>query len=180
MNQPSLICEQKNHRLIIVLQGRPCRYTGCNFCALPSAASGVVGHNEFHELVSLNLNKALTQVDSNIKEIFLYNFGNVLDPENLLPDTLNLIIDTCKKKFHKLSLVSMDNRLEPQYGFTETHLLKINKQLQPIQPEIAVGYETHDAYIRNRILGKGLSDKGFSNAMKLLANYGWMFVFILF
>ncbi len=174
MNQPSLICEQKNYRLIIVLRGRPCRYTGCNFCALPSVAGGNVAHNEFHELVSLNLNKALAQVDVNIQEIFLYNFGNVLDPENLLPDTLDLIVDTCKKKFHKLSILSMDNRLEPQYGFTETRLLNVHKRLQPIQTEIAVGYETHDASIRNRVLGKGLSDKRFSNAMKLLAQNGWI------
>ena len=71
--------------------------------------------------------------------------------------------------FPRLKLVSLESRAEFVEGW---ELEGLKQRLGAAALEVAVGYETHDERIRNRVLKKGLSDRRFHDLCALCAEKG--------
>nr|VFK43761.1 MAG: radical SAM enzyme, TIGR01210 family [Candidatus Kentron sp. TC] len=160
-------------RLILILRGRPCRYARCKFCALPSQALPDISDEEFREAVERGLRQIQVPKEIELHEVFIYNFGNGLDPKNLPPSVLESVISWCRRRHPSLQLVSLENRPNAAYGFSSENLARVEMLLGKIQPELAIGYETKDDMLRNRVLRKGLSQRAFDKALGLLGQRGW-------
>jgi len=157
--------------LTICLYTRGCRYGACSFCALPSVTAGdrdipykTINAQVDHVFASYS-KEALAEV----WKLSIFNNGSVLDQETLpTKSLLYLILKACE--LPSLEVVSLETRAE----YVEDWELKVLHQLvgDKVTIEIALGFETHDERIRNRILHKGLSERRFRELLELLAGSG--------
>jgi hypothetical protein len=156
--------------LVLSLYTKGCRYAQCSFCSLPSLSSGA-------ETVSVEDIKA--QVDAifghctraqlaGLRRVSVYNSGSVLDQETLPTEALWHLFDKIAGQ-SGARLAALDTRAEYVEGWELDGMLK---RLGTSGLELAVGYETHDERIRNRVLRKGLSEDSFKRLCILLSSKG--------
>jgi radical SAM enzyme (TIGR01210 family) len=172
-------CREDINCLELFLKGKGCRYKKCSFCSYPEEA--------LTERISADLWKKVlaefltTLPDRDFKEIFIYNYGNVLDEDNLPSDVFYWLLEKLKGRYRNLKLLSFDNRIEEEFGFRKDKLKKVKKILAPVVPEVAIGYETSNPFIRNVLLRKKLEEDDFLKALNLLSELGFKVrIYLLF
>ena len=165
---------EKGERAILILRNSGCKYAGCKFCALHNQAhSGNLPDSVIINDMERIVLPTIFARSKMLKEIFFYNFGNVLDERNLKFSILEMIISSCCDNLQNLKTISMDNRIEKEYGFASDRLREIYDIMSPVTPEIGIGYEDKNEEKRNNILNKGLSEKSFLTALEILKKNGW-------
>jgi radical SAM enzyme (TIGR01210 family) len=103
-----------------------------------------------------------------VERVSVFNSGSVLDQRTLPTSALWHLFDRLSK-LPNLKLVSLDTRAEFVEGWELDGLLR---RLGRIGLEVAVGYETQNERIRNRVLRKGLSERTFRDLCAMLASKG--------
>jgi radical SAM enzyme (TIGR01210 family) len=154
--------------LVFSLYTRGCIYGLCSFCSLPSLSAGK--HSISSDEIKAQVDFIVAQYDAEkiacIEKVSVYNSGSVLDQRTLPTDALWHLFERVAA-FPRLKLVSLESRAE----FVEAWEIEgIKERLQGVELEIAVGYETHDERIRNKVLKKGLGERAFIGLCELLAH----------
>ena len=153
-----------SNRLMIVLKTKGCEYAqktggGCTVC-------GFINHAEQH----ITAENMLEQLDftlasfnlQDVEEIDILTLGSFLNDSEVTPATRVEIIGRLEKISH-LKRVSIESRAE--YVTVDKikqvrAILGGNKIL-----EFAIGLESQDDYLRNKIIKKGLTKKAFENTI---------------
>ncbi len=157
--------------LTICLYTRGCRYGACSFCALPSVTAGdrTIPYQTINRQVDHVFATYSKEELAKVWKLSVFNNGSVLDQETLpTKSLLYLMLKACE--LPSLEVVSLETRAE----YVEDWELKVLKQIVGGKAalEIALGFETQDERIRNRVLHKGLSEGRFRDLLSLLAGNG--------
>ena len=157
--------------LVFALYTRPCRYGRCAFCSLPSLSLGgeAVSTQDINSQIDFVLSEYSQDDLLKIAKVSIYTASSSLDQECLPTRSLMyLIIRICD--LPNLKMVSLETR--PEY--VEDWELKAlcNVLGDDVRIEVGIGYETHDPVLRNKVLGKGLTEKDLRKLMQMLADNG--------
>ena len=156
----------------IFLKGTGCRYGKCSFCSFPvEAYRGVFNSEEWLKVLKVSIPE-FTGKEKWCEEVFLYAYGNVLDDRNFPGRALRWLLHHLKKNLPKLRLVSIENRVERKFGFTGEKIAELKELLEPVELEIAIGYETSNRKLREVLLNKGVEEEKFVRALKVLSGLG--------
>ncbi len=149
--------------LTVSLRTKPCRFN-CLMCAYRS-------QNQDFKISDKDIIQQIYDVIERYKdrlhEVELFSFGNdgsLLDEKTLTFSTLVKITEYVGKLFPKLSL---ETRID---FITQKKIDELKSVLGNVPFEFAVGFETSDDYIRQKVLKKALSKKLFEEKIKLLAD----------
>jgi radical SAM enzyme (TIGR01210 family) len=155
--------------LVLALFTKGCLYRRCSFCALPSLSAGAddVSAADIKAQVDLVMRGCPAKQRRGIRRVTVYNSGSVLDRRTLPTEALWYLFEKLAA-FPALAEVSLDTRAE----FVEDQELGGLKARIKGRLTVAVGYETHDERIRNRVLRKGLSEEAFHRLAVKLAAHG--------
>jgi radical SAM enzyme (TIGR01210 family) len=173
-NRPEVFFRKRSdiNAVEIFLKGNGCRYGKCTFCSFPKETYKENFSSEDWLKVIKALIPKFAEKEKGTEEIFIYAYGNVLDEKNLPKEVLFELLNLLKNNFPNLRLVSLENRVEEKFGFRKEKILKIKNFLEPIELEIAIGYETSNWEIRELLLKKGLDEEKFVGALKVLSEIG--------
>jgi len=154
--------------LVFALYTLPCRYAMCAFCALPGLSEG--GHRVTPHDIEAQVDHILEQYTpeqlAQVTKVSIYTAASVLDQE-CLPTRSLMYLALKVTDLPKLDTVSLETRSE----YVEDWELKALRHVfaHEVRIEIGIGYETHDPHLRNKILGKGLSNRELEGLCDLLA-----------
>jgi len=154
--------------LEVFLKGTGCRYRKCSFCSFPKEAYQKVFCFKEWEKVLVDSFSSLRKKDYD--EVFLYAYGNVLDKLNIPEGVLEWIVKHIKSEFQRLKIISIENRVEKEFGFTEEKLRQVRELVEPKLLEVAVGYETSNEKLREELLKKGIDEREFVGALRFLSD----------
>lgn len=156
--------------LVLSLYTRGCRFAQCSFCALPSLSSGqeAVSADDVKAQIDHVFKDLSPQKLASVRRVSVYNAGSVLDQETLPSEALWHLFGRLPE-LPELRLVALDTRAE---YVEEWELDGMLGRLGKVGLELAVGYETQDESLRNRVLKKGLSEEAFQRLGALLASKG--------
>jgi radical SAM enzyme (TIGR01210 family) len=160
----------QGRELVLALFTKGCLYRRCSFCALPSLSAGdvAVSAEDIKAQVDLVMRGCPEKLRRGIRRVTVYNSGSVLDQRTLPTEALWYLFDRLAA-FPALAEVSLDTRAE----FVEDRELGgLMARVKGRRLTVAVGYETHDERIRNRVLRKGLSERAFQRLAATLAAHG--------
>ncbi len=155
--------------LIFALYTRPCRYGHCAFCALPSLSKGgnSISARDIEEQIDFVMEQYTQEQLGEVSKVSVYTASSSLDQECLpTRSLLYLILRVCD--LPQLELLSLETRVE----YVEDWELKALRAVltDSVAIEIGIGYETRDPDLRNKILGKGLTEQELRDLVKLLAD----------
>ncbi|HJN78319.1 MAG TPA: hypothetical protein QGF58_30680 [Myxococcota bacterium] len=157
--------------LVFALYTRPCRYARCAFCSLPSLAEG--GERVRPQDIEAQVDWILSHYEptqlEQVTKVSIYTASSGLDQKCLPTRSLMyLLLKVCD--LPELELVSLETR--PEY--VEDWELRVLTEVlgEGVQVEVAIGYETHDPDLRNRVLGKGLIEPELRKLMRTIADHG--------
>ena len=156
--------------LVFSLYTKGCIYGACSFCSLPSLSAGraEIGEDDIKGQVDFVIGRYNPEQLARVEKVSVYNSGSVLDQRTLPTGAIFYLLERVAQ-FPRLKLVSLESRAE----YVEAWELEgLKQRLGKSDLEIAVGYETHDERIRNRVLKKGLSDRKFLELCALCAGLG--------
>src|SRR6266516_115818 len=150
--------------LLIILNTKRCRYQ-CHFCQLPAKSSKTwIASDDIlaqFEYVLYEMKHSLSILD----RVTLSNEGSVLDSTTLPTETL-FTIARCIYELRRVRTLVLETRLE----FVDPSVIR---QIQEAAPRtvinILTGFETHDPYIRDRILFKRESLDAFQAGLNRVA-----------
>jgi len=156
--------------LVLSLYTKGCRYARCSFCSLPALSAGeaAVSARDIRAQVDHALDSYPAKMLAPVQRVSVFNSGSVLDQRTLPTSALWHLFERLPE-LANLKLVCLDSRAEFIEAWELDGLLR---RLDGIGLEVAVGYETQDERIRNRVLRKGLSEKTFQGLCALLASKG--------
>lgn len=135
--------------LLIIFNTKRCKYR-CHFCQLPAKSSPVLIPGS--EIVSqfTYVMKELKHSLSVLDRLTFSNEGSVLDPATFPPEAMLEIAEGINEMRRVRTLV-LETRLE----FVNSQVLAQIREAAPrVSLNILTGFETHDPYIRDRILFK--------------------------
>jgi radical SAM enzyme (TIGR01210 family) len=159
----------QGRELVLALFTKGCLYRRCSFCALPSLSAGddAVSAEDIKAQVDLVMKGCPARQRRDIRRVTVYNSGSVLDRRTLPSEALWYLFERLAD-FPALAEVCLDTRAE----FVEdSELGGLKARIKGRRLTVAVGYETYDERIRNRVLRKGLSEAAFQRlAAKLAAH----------
>jgi len=148
--------------LTVSLRARPCRFN-CTMCAWKDNNSSV--HISEDDIID-QIRSVISNYDSRIHEVKQFSFGNqgsLLDEKTFNPDTLFQISKMIGTVFPRISF-------ETRAAFISQDKIDMLKQALGSTPfEFAIGFETRDNHIRQKILKKGIPLKIFEKKTALLA-----------
>ena len=154
--------------LVFALYTLPCRYAMCAFCALPGLSDG--GHRVTARDIEAQVDHILEQYSdeqlAEVTKVSIYTAASVLDQE-CLPTRSLMYLALKVADLPKLGVVSLETRTEYVEGWELKALRHVFAH--QVRLEIGIGYETHDPHLRNKVLGKGLSNEELDELCALLA-----------
>jgi len=162
--------------LLIIFNTKRCRHN-CYFCSLPSISSPLsVPENDIlaqFEYVLDELKHSLSVLD----RITISNNGSVLDKETMPSEAL-IRIAKCIKEIRRIRTIVLESRLE----FVDCLVIRNMKQADPRSAvNVLTGFETLDANIRDKILGKREPLEAFEAGLDKVAKSGAdLTAFVLF
>ncbi len=157
--------------LVFALYTLPCRYGMCAFCSLPQLSEG--GERVTPQDVERQVDHVLSSYERDqleqVAKVSIYTAASSLDQVCLPTRSLMyLALRVCD--LPALRMVSLETR--PEY-VEDWELQALHAVLGPdVVIEVGIGYETHDPHLRNKVLGKGLSERALRLLMAQLAEHG--------
>jgi radical SAM enzyme (TIGR01210 family) len=158
--------------LVFALYTLPCRYAMCAFCSLPSLSEG--GHRvtpqDIERQVDFIVGEYTPEQLAEVAKVSIYTAASTLDQE-CLPTRSLMYLALKVADLPKLAVVSMETRAE----YVEDWELKALRNVlgADVRIELGIGYETHDPHLRNKVLGKGLSERSLRAMCGLMADNGF-------
>jgi len=144
--------------LVFALYTLPCRYAMCAFCSLPSLAEG--GERVTPKHLEAQVDHVLAAYSAEqlaaVAKVSVYTASSALDQVSL-PTRSLMYLALKVTDFPALSVLSMETRSEYVEDWELQALAAILGERVTL--EIGIGYETRDPHLRNKLLGKGLSDR---------------------
>jgi hypothetical protein len=144
--------------LVLALYTRPCRYGRCAFCALPGLSLGgeTVSARDIEAQIDFVLGSYTPEQLAAIHKVSVYTASSSLDQE-CLPTRSLMYLALRVADLPNLELLGLETR--PEY-VEDWELRALAHVLGPgVRLEIGIGYETHDPVLRNKVLGKGLTEE---------------------
>lgn len=162
-NRPIEIWFQRSHEgliLFVVFYTRACRWSRCLSCSLPSRGSQFpVSYKALIRQIDYVFSKKeVVRRRKRIKKIIISNNGSILDEETFSSTALIYLLAKINLILPSLAVISIETR--PEYvEMAELEFLgrTLKEGNTPTDLELAVGIETFDSRIRNRVFNKGLS-----------------------
>ncbi|MHC4672293.1 MAG: hypothetical protein ACYTBZ_07390 [Planctomycetota bacterium] len=176
---PSLMWFQESFEgtvLFIVFYTQACRYSKCRNCNLPSLCSAEhISSKDIRAQIRWVMAQPEVQSKKDqIQKVILSNNGSVLDEETFASGALVQFVNLMNDNFPNVKILSLETRAqyvdEPELEFLRR---TIAEGETPTIPELAVGFEAFDSYIRNNRFRKGLSLKTFERVVRMCAKYGF-------
>ena len=162
--------EGMNELALYVDAGR-CEHQKCAFCALPSMSKSISITSA--ENVGSHINPLLESAKRYavpFEKVTYFCCGSMLNPNEISISALEKLIDLSMESFPSISVVSLESRAEHiKPDILERLLARVGSQRKL---EIAIGYETKDALIRNTYLMKNFKEKMLDAAFRTLAQTG--------
>lgn len=163
------------NRLIVSLPGAGCKYYkehgGCTMCGFHQATKkysfGLLYPSIFFKFI---FEKALKLVPLyNISEVYIFNGGSFLNDKEI-PLEFQSYIFKRLGKIKEIKVLFIESRVE---YISETKLKMIYDLNPTLELIIAIGFESQDDYIRNKIIRKGLSKIKFERTIALISKFGF-------
>lgn len=159
----------QTNRLMIVLKTKGCEYArktgGCTVCGFINHA---VEHIKEEQIIE-QLDYALNVFDlKDVKEIDLLTLGSFYN-ENEVKETTRKMLLKKVSRLPDIKRVSFESRAE---YVTIEKLKESKKILSPKIAEFAIGLESADDYIRNKIIKKGLTKQSFERVVAMVSEAG--------
>ncbi|MCX5794401.1 MAG: hypothetical protein NTY77_02750 [Elusimicrobia bacterium] len=160
----------QGRELVLALYTKGCRYHQCSFCSLPALSAGdaAIGAADIKAQVDHVLDAIPARQRRSIRRVTVYNSGSVLDQRTLPTAALWHLFERLSD-FPELAEVSLDTRAEFVEGW---ELDGLKARLGGRRLTVAVGYETANERIRNKVLRKGLSEETFQKLARLCSVKG--------
>lgn len=160
-----------SYRLMIVLKTKGCEYAqktggGCTVCGFLNHAEQYITPEQILE----QLEFALKSFDlSDVEEIDILTLGSFLNDSEVNPVTRMQIISRLAEISH-LKRVSIESRAE----YVTVDKIKLIKEILGSDKilEFAIGLESQDDYLRNKIIKKGLSKHSFEKTVAKVKEAG--------
>jgi len=154
---------ERTNRLMLVLRTPPCEYNQCAMCGFDNNA----GRNIRLQNIQRQYQNGISGEDfSDIKRIDFPTAGSFYNDRELPPESRNYL-------FSEVSKLSVDSiMVETRIDYlSEEKVRESKKYLREDQNiELAIGLESVDDSIRNKVLRKGLSKKGFERFADICKN----------
>lgn len=161
-DQPAFIaCDSTNvngretKMLTFILRTPPCAYNQCTMCGFDNNASYNVGDKN----IVKQYEKGIKTVDlTGVKKLDFPTAGSFYNDDEMSPQSRKYLFGEASK-LPEVEHVMVETRVE---YLTLEKVLESQKQLRAEQKlELAIGLESANDEIRNKVLRKGLSKKGF-------------------
>ena len=183
MQKPILFWLQETplgKEIFIVFYTKKCNWNKCSFCNLPSVSSNtVIISKDLIQQAKYVLESISPSDLSTVKSLFISNNGSVLDKKTFSKTALKTVCKLVYQACPNLASISFETRIEfikqqeligymKYFKTLHNSLLNVGfrKNLKPTQLTISIGYETHNEYLRNTILNKGVDTKAFTKLIR--------------
>ena len=154
---------EQTNRLMLVLRTPPCEYNECTMCGFDNNAGRNVRLNNIQQQYQ---NGIKGEDFSDIRRIDFPTAGSFYNDRELSPESRNYL-------FSEVSKLSVDSvMVETRVDYlTKEKVMESKSYLRDDQNlELAIGLESADDNIRNKVLRKGLSKKGFEDFADICKN----------
>ncbi len=154
---------EQTKRLMLVLRTPPCEYNRCTMCGFDNNA----GRNIRLQNVQRQYQNGIAGEDfSGIRRIDFPTAGSFYNDRELSPESRNYLFSEVSKL--PVDSVMVETRVD---YLTEEKVRESKSYLREDQSiELAIGLESADDNIRNKVLYKGLSKKGFERFAGICKN----------
>jgi len=159
-----------SNRMMIVLKTRGCEYAknnngGCTVCGfLNHAREDITGSD-----MVAQLDYILETTDiKDVEEIDLLSLGSFLNTGEVSEETRRVLLERVAR-LPGIRRVSVESRAE---YVTVEKLKEIRELLGTKTVEFGIGLESADDYIRNTIINKSLSKRGFERVVEMVREAG--------
>ncbi len=154
---------EQTNRLMLVLRTPPCEYNRCTMCGFDNNA----GRNIRLQNIQRQYQKGIAGEDfSDIRRIDFPTAGSFYNDRELSPESRNYLFSEVSKL--PVNSVMVETRVD---YLTEEKVRESKSYLREDQSiELAIGLESADDNIRNKVLRKGLSKKGFEHFADICKN----------
>ena len=169
----SLRLQKPAKKWTLMLPGAGCEYWkrtgGCTMCGFNNATQKYTHGHRYPSLVFDSFFKlADWHSNSNPEELVIFNGGNFWNNDEM---PIGFQEKICKRVAEHPSLQTLliENRCE---YITAEKIKTAKKMLGEKRLKVAIGFESQDDYVRNKLIRKGLSKKTFEEKVKLLKDNG--------
>ena len=154
---------EQTNRLMLVLRTPPCEYNQCTMCGFDNNA----GRNIRLQNIQQQYQNGISGEDfSDIRRIDFPTAGSFYNDRELSPESRNYLFSEVSKL--PIDSVMVETRVD---YLTEEKVNESKSHLREDQGiELAIGLESADDNIRNKVLRKGLSKKGFERFADICKN----------
>ena len=154
---------EQTNRLMLVLRTPPCEYNKCTMCGFDNNA----GRNIKLQNIQRQYQNGIVGEDfSDIRRIDFPTAGSFYNDRELSPESRNYLFSEVSKL--PVDSVMVETRVD---YLTEKKVRESESYLREDQSiELAIGLESADDNIRNKVLRKGLSKKGFEHFADICKN----------
>ncbi len=154
---PSNIDGQETKMATFILRTKPCAYNKCAMCGFDNNASCTVKH----ENIVRQYENGMRSLDMQGVGILDYpTAGSFMNDAELSPESRNYLFDRAAE-WPEVKRVMIETRVD---YLTVEKVRELQRRLRPDQQlELAIGLESANDRIRNAVLHKGLSRKGFEH-----------------
>ncbi|MBI5392701.1 hypothetical protein HZA96_02420 [Candidatus Woesearchaeota archaeon] len=154
---------EQTNRLMLVLRTPPCEYNLCTMCGFDNNA----GRNIKLQNIKKQYQNGIAGVNfSDIRRIDFPTAGSFYNDRELSPESRNYLFSEVSKLL--VDSVMVETRI---HYLTEEKVRESKRYLRGDQIiELAIGLESADDNIRNKVLRKGLSKKGFEKFADICRN----------
>ncbi len=161
------------NRLIISLPGSGCQYYktkgGCSMCGFHNETKKF-SHGFLYpfKIFKILLESSLKLVHSReISEIYIFNGGSFLNDKEI-PLKFQKYVFKRVSELKVIKVIFIESRIE---YISEKKLQLISSLKSQLEIKIAIGFESQNDYIRNKIIKKSLSKKSFERTIFLISQY---------
>ncbi|MBD3300737.1 MAG: hypothetical protein GF347_05290 [Candidatus Moranbacteria bacterium] len=165
----SFSLEKTITKLTILIPGGGCEYWkktgGCSMCGFNNE---VKKYNRGHKLPSLIywvLFLLAIKKYSRIDKVSIYNGGSFINNREIPKNFRSNVYNYLSKEYNGIELL-IESRCE---YINDDFIKEIKKYQKKIKFTVAIGLESQDDYIRNKIIKKGLDKRVFEKKVNLLA-----------
>lgn len=159
-----------SNRLMVVLRTKGCEYArrtggGCTVCGFLKNASDDIRHEQIIE----QFDTAINSNDlSNVGEIDILTLGSFFNDSEVSQETRVTLMKKVRQMKH-IKRVSIESRAE---YVTTDKIKQCKSALNGQCLEFAIGLESADDYVRNVLVKKGLTKRGFEETVAKVKEAG--------
>ena len=164
------------NRLIVSLPGSGCKYYknggGCSMCGFHLETNKYSLGILYPAIVFKKLfdNALKAGLSLGASEVYVFNGGSFLNDKEI-PASFQLYLFTRLSKIESVKALLIESRCE---YISEDKLKRIKPLIINYDLVIAIGLESQNDYIRNKIIRKGLSKNVFEKTVKRINSFGFV------